>query len=288
VHQQDYTNNNPMYNNRKISGSFAQLIAYSGESGPLFLLLSFSFQAISQQHHTRQLTIHDGLPSNKIRDIYKDSRGFIWIGTSAGLTLYDGNHFKTYTTDDGLAGNRVWSIDEDAQGNLWLGCYGEGISKFDGQFFTNYSERYEGLLIGTSYVDTTLDYKWLQVTSFIETDSVIYFESADNQRMRVGDRIFMLNAQDTLTYNKALLIRRYKKKQKFRYDPDGSYERCQRLIQVGKYSFEHPYKTKDSIIPDGSLYSPNNIIAEQELTGFHKINEDRKGSLWVNSSAGFY
>src|SRR6056297_2887001 len=138
--------------------------------GRLFIfliLLSLSFQVIGQQHYTRQLTINDGLPSNKIRDIYKDSRGFIWIGTSAGLTRYDGNHFKTYTTDHGLAGNRVWSIDEDDQGNLWLGCYGEGISKFDGQSFTNYSEQdglinnnvrkvqyseiHEGMLIGTSY-----------------------------------------------------------------------------------------------------------------------------------------
>ncbi|MGM0505373.1 MAG: ligand-binding sensor domain-containing protein, partial [Bacteroidota bacterium] len=163
-----------------------------------FLLLSPLAQG--QNYFTRNITMEDGLPSNTIRDIYKDSRGLIWIGTEAGLVKYDGSEFTTYTTRDGLLGNRIWSITEDTLGNLWLANYGNGISMFDGKQFTNYttkdglinnnvrivqySDKHKGLLIGTifgfsfykdsafiSFTDSTqTERNLLQVTSFLETD----------------------------------------------------------------------------------------------------------------------
>jgi len=165
----------------------------------LFLLVSPLIWG--QNYYTRNITMDDGLPSNTIRDIYKDSRGYVWIGTEAGLAKYDGTKFKTYTTRDGLSGNRIWSITEDTLGNLWMANYGNGISMFDGKQFTNYStkdglindnvriikysDKHKGLLIGTimgfsffqdsvftSFTDSI--YSFVQVTSFLETDSLIY------------------------------------------------------------------------------------------------------------------
>jgi signal transduction histidine kinase/ligand-binding sensor domain-containing protein len=48
-------------------------------------------------------------------------------------------YYKTYTTDDGLAMNTVSCATVDHQGNIWFGTWGQGISKFDGIRFTNYS-----------------------------------------------------------------------------------------------------------------------------------------------------
>jgi ligand-binding sensor domain-containing protein len=106
----------------------------------LLVMIFFNFPDLfSQSFHTRNINIDNGLPSNSIQAIFRDSRGFIWIGTEAGLCKYDGINFKIYTTSDGLPGNRIWSITEDDKGDLWLACYGNGISRFDGIAFHNYS-----------------------------------------------------------------------------------------------------------------------------------------------------
>ena len=76
--------------------------------------------------HTNFTTL-DGLPSNEIYCVFKDSRGYIWIGTDRGLTLYDGYTFTTYTTEDGLTDNLIFGIAEDSKNNIWFTTYNTKI-----------------------------------------------------------------------------------------------------------------------------------------------------------------
>ena len=41
----------------------------------------------------------------------------------------------------GIASYVVWSIIEERKGNLWFGNEARGVSKYDGQFFTHFSEK---------------------------------------------------------------------------------------------------------------------------------------------------
>lgn len=41
-----------------------------------------------------------GLPHNAIRQIVRDPRGFLWLGTHGGLARFDGRHFTTYQIPD--------------------------------------------------------------------------------------------------------------------------------------------------------------------------------------------
>lgn len=66
--------------------------------------------------------------SNTCYTLYKDSRGYIWMGTAKGLIRYDGKHFKAYTTREGLPDNEVFSIKEDEQGRIWLCTYSSDIT----------------------------------------------------------------------------------------------------------------------------------------------------------------
>lgn len=71
----------------------------------------------------------DGLSSNNIRAMHKDSRDNVWIGTfSKGLMLYslEDNHYRYFgNKPDGpysmFNNNAIWSIIEDHQGYIWLG-----------------------------------------------------------------------------------------------------------------------------------------------------------------------
>lgn len=74
----------------------------------------------------RYLTMAEGLPSNTVNGLYQDSDGFIWAGTSAGLSYHNGRRFVTI---ESLTGKTVYSICEPFQdGNLWVGTR-EGIYK---------------------------------------------------------------------------------------------------------------------------------------------------------------
>ena len=90
----------------------------------LYFILIFFFLAIhsslSQQYYSRNYTINNGLPDNCIREIYKDSRGFLWAGTDAGLSRFDGKNFKVYSSQDGLIGDKIWSISECGENCIWL------------------------------------------------------------------------------------------------------------------------------------------------------------------------
>lgn len=106
----------------------------------LFWFLSFGC-LIGQTIPSKNITINDGLPSNGIKSFFKDSRGYLWIGTDAGLCRYDGRNYKVYNENNGLKYTQVWSIVEDEQNNLWFSVYGHGLAKFDGKTFTYFNEK---------------------------------------------------------------------------------------------------------------------------------------------------
>ena len=59
----------------------------------ILLWLPVSLSAVDLPNLTfRTITISDGLSNNIINTIYKDKRGFIWLGTQTGLDRFD--HIK--------------------------------------------------------------------------------------------------------------------------------------------------------------------------------------------------
>lgn len=60
------------------------------------LFLFFSNEAITQSPSLRQITDVEGLPSMTIYDILQDQKGYIWLGTDAGICRYDGYEFRTF------------------------------------------------------------------------------------------------------------------------------------------------------------------------------------------------
>ncbi len=63
----------------------------------------------------------EGLPYYYCNALYEDSDGYLWIGTTGGLTRYDGINNIIYTTDNGLDDNIIYSIIEDKNKNIWVG-----------------------------------------------------------------------------------------------------------------------------------------------------------------------
>ncbi len=89
------------------------------------------------------LNVINGLSQNQINCIYRDSKGFMWFGTNAGLNRFDGSNFEVFTSENtgnsSIVNNNINSITEDKKGNLWVGT-AHGISILDGNSyeFTNF------------------------------------------------------------------------------------------------------------------------------------------------------
>lgn len=80
------------------------------------------------------LTVNNGLSSNRIRCLFKDNKGYLWVGTDVGLDRFDSYNVKKYRHTENLAGSIssdvVKCIYEDREKNLWFGT-SDGLNLFN-------------------------------------------------------------------------------------------------------------------------------------------------------------
>ena len=73
----------------------------------LILLVISGSHIVAQKSAYIGYGLEDGLPQSQVRAISKDSLGYLWIGTMAGLSRFDGTEFKNFSTADGLNDNQI-------------------------------------------------------------------------------------------------------------------------------------------------------------------------------------
>ena len=111
---------------------------------PLLILLTLfaSFSRCAGQVLPFKLyTTREGLLSNGVTTLFQDSFGYLWIGTTDGLSVYNGESFRNYTVVNGLASSWVNCIIEDSKirGEIWIATLGGGVSRFFHGTFTNFA-----------------------------------------------------------------------------------------------------------------------------------------------------
>ena len=106
--------------------------------------LFFCFYAtntFSQLYNFRTFTVEDGLSQSKIKALYQDKSGNLWIGTlGGGLSKYSSKKYINLTTINGLTDNNVTSIAGDNYGNCWIGT-NKGLSRYNGRTFKPYTTK---------------------------------------------------------------------------------------------------------------------------------------------------
>lgn len=102
----------------------------------LIIGLFICFSQMNATHYSyKQLSLQDGLPST-VRCIVTEKKGFVWIGTYAGLGRYDGHELKNYAAQPGtpnsLPSSHIHQIIEDKEQNIWVLTDG-GIARYQRQ-----------------------------------------------------------------------------------------------------------------------------------------------------------
>lgn len=91
----------------------------------IYLLLLTSLcclQAGAVSSEIRSLSVSDGLPDLVINTIYKDSKGYVWMGTNTSVERFDGirlEHYMVEGSNENL--KRVFALIEMSGDELWVG-----------------------------------------------------------------------------------------------------------------------------------------------------------------------
>jgi ligand-binding sensor domain-containing protein/signal transduction histidine kinase len=101
-----------------------------------------------QSEYTRTLwRISDGLPEDTVQAIVESSEGALWIGTTGGLTRFDGSRMQVPTKVQPLMANSIFTLAIGRDGTLWAGTEGGGLLAMRNGQVKVYSVR-EGLTDG--------------------------------------------------------------------------------------------------------------------------------------------
>lgn len=87
-----------------------------------FVFLCLLIQGtLAQTHILRSLSVTDGLSGSIVYTFYKDSVGYMWMGTENGLDRFDGVHFRHYDIP-GTTAKIINAVAEVADGGgIWVG-----------------------------------------------------------------------------------------------------------------------------------------------------------------------
>lgn len=65
-------------------------------------------------------SMNEGLVQNAVKNIFQDSKGFIWFGTWEGVSRFDGNKFTNYNLSNGLSRGLVNQVFETGNGSICI------------------------------------------------------------------------------------------------------------------------------------------------------------------------
>ena len=137
----------------------------------ILLLLIISETAPAQEPPCLHFTAENGLPSNNVYKVYRDSKGFLWFATDKGVSCYNGLKFENYTIANGLADNEVFFFVEDYEHRLWMATYNGELCYYSGGAFHTAQN--------TAFLKTSLKSSFTKYIR-LEADSSITFTFYDN------------------------------------------------------------------------------------------------------------
>ncbi|MBC7744126.1 MAG: hypothetical protein H7096_03405 [Flavobacterium sp.] len=99
-----------------------------------WLCLYLTAQTQNPRYNFKHLNVQNGLAQDIVYHFLQDSRGYMWLGTRNGLSLYDGGKTINFLHDESdeksIGGNYITRILEDSLKQIWIGT-DAGISLYN-------------------------------------------------------------------------------------------------------------------------------------------------------------
>ena len=161
----------------------------------LFILLHLvGIMVYAQSFPMLHYNVENGLPSNTIYCIYKDSKGFTWVGTDKGIARYNGIRFEIFSTFNGLPDNEIFYFQEDKSGRIWLATYNGELCYYKNDTFHT--------AVNTPFLRNNFKPRSYIKSINIETDSSITFNfNSEYNFINIKDKYCKVFYVDTI-FNK--------------------------------------------------------------------------------------
>ncbi|MGL5715133.1 MAG: ligand-binding sensor domain-containing protein, partial [Paraclostridium sp.] len=142
----------------------------------------------------------NSLCDNLTFDIMEDNDGLLWIGTYAGISIFDSsNNIKHYRNDpintNSIPENMVSGIHKDEQGLVWIGTNSKGVSILNRENDKTYQiDKSNGLSSNKVY-----DIKGKDNKIYISTDQGINIINKENKSIKIYKKHNGLNHDNVRT-----------------------------------------------------------------------------------------
>jgi len=256
------------------------------------------------KHYTEE----DGLPSNTINVIRQDKDGNFLIGTSKGLSIFDGKKFDNYDFTDGIGNGFVTDI-EVIGNNIWIGTgnymkaggrrtHGGGLTLYNGKTFKSFDlSQFSGIDPRTMLINCITEYNgtiWIGAVG-----GLLKYDGSKFTIYRQSDGLPSNNINDILVDNNGVWICTNGGLANFN---NGGFKIITTLDEksdglTGLYGTTAISKSRDGIYFIGGagirMYDPNSLrtittyegmpVPNNWTSGITDLLLDKDGSLWAAS-----
>ena len=143
------------------------------------------------EYETVSYGVNEGILTAEINAVAQTKEGYIWVGTYAGLYIYDGIKFKEFKPDRRI--RNVMTLYVDSKGRLWIGTNDAGVCCYNPENGeTQFYSKDNGLMansiraigedkLGNVYIGTVLQLSKItpdgKIKTFTEWDDIYYVNS---------------------------------------------------------------------------------------------------------------
>jgi signal transduction histidine kinase/ligand-binding sensor domain-containing protein len=174
----------------------------------LFIIISLvpatssNAQTPGPGYHFKHLNVQNGLVQNVVYHFLQDSRGYMWLGTHNGVTLFDGTRTINFLHNDqdkkSISGNFISSILEDSAQQIWIGNE-NGINLYTriDNSFTQF---------GVDRPNGSKDSTYCVLLGFVSANELWFLDTKTrsvrsfNLKTKISSFISELNANNALLY----------------------------------------------------------------------------------------
>jgi len=232
-----------------------------------------------------------GLPSMQVFSLANDAAGNIWLGMDVGLIQYDGKNFQYYYKDNSMQGG-IHRLLIAQNGDIWMATFYNGVIKFDGTKFTQFTTEMGLLDRAISHLsEDAAGNIWIVTTRGIsqyDGRTFTYFATSKNAKPKYVPYVFHDEQQTWIGVSDGLL--KYRENQVVPLSPlERSVQEGVSAIQQdrkGDLWFAHD-KGLSVLSEENASYQKFDGKDELKVEDFNPaICLDSKNQLWLTSVKG--
>ncbi len=195
-------------------------------------------------------------PAQDVRCALFDSKGTLWLGTTAGLIRFHQGAQTTYTLENGLPDISISCLCEDRDHDLWVGTWSGGVAKLAGEAIVSFT-------LAAAMPDHN-------VHRLVEARDGSIYATAKAGIVRVrGDRVDLVPGSQDPAF--AMVG------QRILQDRRGDF-------WIGTIGGLHRFPGPELDLRSGRRFGSADGIDAAEVFG--AIHEDQNGRIWVGLSSG--